>query len=126
MSAISVVAGIDVAKAHVDVDVVGAAFTPQRFANEAEGHTAVAAALKSIGVGLVVLEATGGYEATLACALQGAGLVVAFGALGARDFASDLVRAGEVAGTADGRLGVVDLVAGDADDLIPPWPEQAP
>jgi len=77
MSAISVVAGIDVAKAHVDVDVVGAAFTPQRFANEAEGHTAVAAALKSIGVGLVVLEATGGYEATLACALQGAGLVVA-------------------------------------------------
>ena len=56
-----------------------------------------------------------------------AGLVAAFGAVGARDFASDLVRAGELAGTADGRLGVVDLVAGtDAGDLIPPWPEQAP
>jgi transposase len=77
MSAISVVAGIDVAKAHVDVDVVGAVFAPQRFDNEAEGHSAIAAALKPLGVSLVVLEATGGYEATLACALQGAGLAVA-------------------------------------------------
>jgi transposase len=72
-----VVAGIDVAKAHVDVDVVGVEFTPQRFDNEAEGHTAIAAALKALEVSLVVLEATGGYEATLACALQGAGLAVA-------------------------------------------------
>ena len=77
MSAISVVAGIDVAKAHVDVDVIGVAFAPQRFDNEAEGHTAIASALKSLGVSLVVLEATGGYEAALACALQSAGLAVA-------------------------------------------------
>ena len=77
MSAFSVVAGIDVAKAHVDVDVVGAQFAPQRFDNEAEGHTAIALALKVLGVGLVVMEATGGYEALLACALQGAGLAVA-------------------------------------------------
>jgi transposase len=77
MSAISVVAGIDVAKGHVDVDVVGAAFAPRQFDNEAEGHSAIAAALKALGVGLVVMEATGGYEAALACALQGAGLAVA-------------------------------------------------
>jgi len=77
MSAISVVAGIDVAKAHVDMDVAGAEFTPQRFANDAEGHSAVASALKALDVGLVVMEATGGYEASLACALQGAGLAVA-------------------------------------------------
>ncbi len=77
MSAFSVVAGIDVAKAHVDVDVVGAQFAAQRFDNEAEGHTAVAVALKALGVGLVVMEATGGYETALACALQGAGLAVA-------------------------------------------------
>lgn len=77
MSAFSVVAGIDVAKAHVDVDVVGAQFAPQRFENEAEGHSAVAAALKALGVSLVVMEATGGYETSLACALQGAGLAVA-------------------------------------------------
>ena len=77
MSAISVVAGIDVAKAHVDVDVVGVAFAPQRFDNEAEAHSAIAAALQALGVALVVMEATGGYEAALACALQGAGLAVA-------------------------------------------------
>jgi len=77
MSAISVVAGIDVAKAHVDVDVVGATFAAQRFDNEAEGHSAIASALKTLGTSLVVLEATGGYEAALACALQGAGLAVA-------------------------------------------------
>lgn len=77
MSVSSVVAGIDVAKAHVDVDVVGAEFAPQRFDNEADGHSAVASALKALGVGLVVMEATGGYETSLACALQGAGLAVA-------------------------------------------------
>jgi transposase len=77
MSAISVVAGIDIAKAYVDVDVLGAAFSAQRFGNEAEGHSAIVAALQSLGVELVVMEATGGYEAALACALQGAGLAVA-------------------------------------------------
>jgi len=77
MSAISVVAGIDVAKGHVDVDVVGAQFAPRQFDNEAEGHSAIASTLKALCVGLVVMEATGGYEAALACALQGAGLAVA-------------------------------------------------
>ena len=77
MSVSSVVAAIDVAKAHVDVDVVGAEFSPRRFDNEADGHSAVASALKASGVGLVVMEATGGYETPLACALQGAGLAVA-------------------------------------------------
>lgn len=76
MSAISVVAGVEVAKAHIDVDVAGAEFAPQRFENEAEGHSAIASALKALDVGLVVMEATGGYEASLACALQGAGLAV--------------------------------------------------
>ncbi len=77
MSVSSVIAGVDVAKAHVDVDVVGAEFAPQRFDNEADGHSAVASALKALDVGLVVMEATGGYETSLACALQGAGLAVA-------------------------------------------------
>lgn len=77
MSVSSVVVGIDVAKAHVDVDVVGAEFAPRRFDNEADGHSAVVSALKALGVGLVVMEATGGYETSLACALQGAGLAVA-------------------------------------------------
>lgn len=49
----------DCAKAHVNVNVVGAQFAPQRFDNEAEGHTAVASALKALDVGLVVMEAMG-------------------------------------------------------------------
>ena len=71
MSVSSVVAGIDVAKGHVDVDVVGAEFAAQRFDNEADGHSAIASTLKALKVDLVVMEATGGYEAALACALQG-------------------------------------------------------
>ncbi|MES8895234.1 transposase, partial [Cutibacterium acnes] len=77
MSASSVVVGIDVAKAHVDVAVLGAQFDAQRFDNQAEGHSALIAALKPLDVALVVMEATGGYETQLACALQAAGLPVA-------------------------------------------------
>lgn len=89
MSAISVVVGIDVAKAHVDVLVLGATLDAQRFDNEADGHSALAAALQPLEVSLVVMEATGGYEAALACALQAAGLPVAvINPRQARDFAS--------------------------------------
>lgn len=77
MSALSVTVGIDVAKAHVDVCVLGTHSDVQRFANDVDGHCALAAALQSMDVGLVVMEATGGYEAALACALQAVGLHVA-------------------------------------------------
>lgn len=91
MSASSVVVGIDVAKAHVDVAVLGAKLDAQRFDNEAEAHSALAAALKPLGVALVVMEATGGYEAALACALQAAGLPVAVvNPRQARDFAKSM------------------------------------
>ena len=54
MSASSVVVGIDVAKAHVDVAVLGAQFDAQRFDNQAEGHSVLIAALKPLEVALVV------------------------------------------------------------------------
>jgi len=93
MSASSVVVGIDVAKAHVDVSVLGAKLDVQRFDNEAEAHSALAAALKPLSVSLVVMEATGGYEAALACALQAAGLPVAVvNPRQARDFAKSMGR----------------------------------
>jgi len=93
MSAFSVVVGIDVAKAHVDVSVLGAKLDAQRFDNEAEAHSALAGALKPLGVALVVMEATGGYEAALACALQAAGLPVAVvNPRQARDFAKSMGR----------------------------------
>jgi transposase len=91
MSATLVVVGIDVAKAQVDVAVLGAALAAQQFVNEAEGHSALATALAPLGVALVVMEATGGYEAALACALQAAGLAVAVvNPKQARDFAKSL------------------------------------
>ena len=91
MSATLVVVGIDVAKAQVDVSVLGAILEAQRFDNEAEGHSALAAALAPLGVALVVMEATGGYEAALACALQAAGLAVAIvNPKQARDFAKSM------------------------------------
>lgn len=91
MSATSVVVGIDVAKAHVDVAVLGTVFETQRFTNDVDGHLALAAALAPLGAVLVVMEATGGYEAALACALQAAGLVVAVvNPRQARDFAKSM------------------------------------
>ena len=65
MSASSVVVGVDVAKAHVDVSVLGAILDAQRFDKRAEAHSALAAALKPLDVALVVMEATGGYETCL-------------------------------------------------------------
>lgn len=93
MSAFSAVVGIDVAKAHVDVWVLGAKLDVQRFDNDAQGHSVLAAALQPLGVALVVMEATGGYEAALACALQAAGLAVAVvNPRQARDFAKSMGR----------------------------------
>lgn len=93
MSASSVVVGIDVAKAHVDVAVLGAKLEARRLDNQAEGHSTLVAALKPLGVALVVMEATGGYETELACALQAAGLPVAVvNPRQARDFAKSMGR----------------------------------
>lgn len=91
MSDISVVVGIDVAKEHLDVAAQGAQLDVVRYGNDVEGHSALAAALQPLGVGLVVMEATGGYEAALACALQASGLAVAVvNPRQARDFAKSM------------------------------------
>jgi transposase len=85
--------GIDVAKAHVDVAVLGQAWPAQQFANDVDGHSALVAALQPLGASLVVMEATGGYEAAVACALQAAGLPVAVvNPKQARDFAKGIGR----------------------------------
>jgi transposase len=93
MSDFSVVAGIDVGKAHVDLAVLGAQLDGERYDNDAEGHSALVAALGPLGIALVVMEATGGYEAELACALQAVGLAVAVvNPRQARDFAKSMGR----------------------------------
>ena len=84
--------GIDVAKAHVDVAIDGVEGV-HRHANDADGHTALIADLAGRDVGLIVMEATGGYEAELACALQAAALPVAvINPRQARDFAKAMGR----------------------------------
>jgi transposase len=93
MSESLVVVGIDVAKAHVDCAVLGADFGTRQFANDIDGHSALAAALQPLAVSLVVMEATGGYESALACALQAAGFAVAVvNPKRARDFAKGIGR----------------------------------
>jgi len=82
--------GIDVASTHVDVAALGAELPAvlHRVGNDAEGHSALADGLARLHPALVLMEATGGYEAALACALQAAGLRVAVvNPRMARDFA---------------------------------------
>ena len=95
MSGSSVMVGIDVASAHVDVAAMGAELpvTLAHVTNDAEGHAALADGLTRLQPGLVLMEATGGYEAALACALQTAGLRVAVvNPRMARDFARAMQR----------------------------------
>ena len=95
MSGSSVVVGIDVASEHVDVAALGAGLpaTLARVSNDADGHSALADGLVRLAPSLVLMEATGGYEAALACALQAAGLAVAvINPRMARDFARAMAR----------------------------------
>jgi transposase len=68
--------GIDVAKAHLDIAVSPTGAT-WRVAHEAAGITTLVARLQALPPALVVLEATGGWETTLAAALATAGMPVA-------------------------------------------------
>ena len=83
-----VVAGIDVAK-----EILEAVWAKQcgSFANDIAGHQALIEQFRQQGVELIVMEATGGYEAACACALQAAGFAVAVvNPRQARDFAKSM------------------------------------
>lgn len=81
-------AGIDVSKQHLDVCL---GTEDQRVVNDASGWDALIAKCKHAAVDLVVIEATGGYERGLVCALQGAGITVArVNPRQARDFAKSM------------------------------------
>jgi len=114
----AVVVGIDVGKEQVEVAVLGGEGVLPQYTNDGAGQAALLSALQPLGVALVVLEATGGYEAALACTLQAAGLPVAVvNPRQARDFARSL---GRLAKT--DRIDAADLAAYgrmllDRDDL---------
>ncbi len=83
------VVGIDVAKAHLDVAV-----RPQselrRYGNDAEGIAEPVTGLHTLGPQVIVVEATGGYEAPLVAAVGLAGLPIAVvNPRQVRDFARD-------------------------------------
>src|SRR5579883_1891728 len=79
--------GIDVSKDWLDVSF--GLERLERFANDVAGHDALVNQLNALGpVELIVLEATGGLEFEVACALQAAGFAVAvINPRQARDFA---------------------------------------
>ncbi|MCL2635468.1 MAG: IS110 family transposase [Betaproteobacteria bacterium] len=72
----SLVVGIDIAKLTFDA-AIGLTGSIQTYANEDSGHDALIAELAGQPVDLIVMEATGGLERDLACALQAAGFAVA-------------------------------------------------
>lgn len=81
-------AGVDVSKQHLDVCWGTEA---QRLVNDAAGWDELTAKFEAANVDLVVLEATGGMECGLVCALQGAGIAVArINPRQARDFAKSM------------------------------------
>lgn len=81
-------AGIDVSKAHLDACWSS---TEIRLGNDEEGWKDLTATLQADQVDLVVVEATGGYERGLVCALQQAGIAVArVNPRQARDFAKSM------------------------------------
>jgi len=72
----SVIVGIDVSKAMLDVAVRPAGMT-LRFTNDEAGIVALVAEMKGLTPALIVLEATGGFETSSAAALAAASLPVA-------------------------------------------------
>lgn len=83
----TIVVGIDIAKQTFDA-AIGIGGNIETFANDDAGHDALLARLAGVAVDLIVMEATGGLERDLACALQAAGFAVAVvNPRQARDFA---------------------------------------
>ena len=81
-------AGVDVSKHHLDA-CLGS--DVRRWPNDADGWNELTAMLQAADVDLVVVEATGGYERGVVCAMQTAGLAVArVNPRQARDFAKSM------------------------------------
>jgi transposase len=83
-----IVVGIDIAKETFDVSWGDES---RSFSNADAGYEELIGLLRPLGVELILMEATGGYEAACACALQAAGFPVAVvNPRQARDFAKSM------------------------------------
>lgn len=82
--------GIDIAK--LPLDIAGTEeFSPFSTSNEEDGFMAILKVLKERQILLILMEATGGLEASVACCLQTAGYeIVVINPRQARDFARSM------------------------------------
>ena len=124
----AIMVGIDVAKATLEVALSDRDATLS-LTNDEAGHAALLALLRDAHVGLIVLEATGGFEMECALELQRAGLPVAvINPRQARDFARAMGRMAKT-DSIDARV-LADLARvlsqrGDLSKLIKPLPDDA-
>jgi len=82
--------GIDIAKLSLDIAGTGE-FSAFSTSNDEDGFMAILKALKEARISLILMEATGGLEASVACSLQAAGYdIVAINPRQARDFARSM------------------------------------
>ena len=124
----AITVGVDVAKATLEVAFSDREATLSLLNDEA-GHAALLAQLRTLDVGLVVLEATGGYEMSCALELQRAGLAVAvINPRQARDFARSMGRLAKT-DRIDARMladmARVLLQRGELSRLVKPLPDEA-
>lgn len=128
----SLTVGIDVAKATLEVGLSDRAATSSH-ANDEAGHAALLARLEQLRtqgahIALIVLEATGGFEAEIAWALQLAGWpVVVVNPRQARDFArsmGQLAKTDRIDAQLLARLGQTLLQRPDLAKLIKPLPDE--
>jgi len=124
--------GVDVAKASFETAFSDRSST-RSHANDEAGHAALLAKLDQLRgegahIGLIVLEATGGLEAELACALQLAGWpVVVVNPRQARDFARSmgkLAKTDRIDALLLAQLGLTLLQRPDVAKLIKPLPDE--
>lgn len=114
--------GIDVSKAHLDVAVqpTGEAWTCPR---EEAALPSLVSRLQALAPGVIVLEATGGYEVLVASALVAAGLpVVVVNPRQVRDFAKAL---GRLAKTDEIDASVLALFGDRVRPVLRPYPDPA-
>ena len=128
----TITAGIDVAKATLELALSDRAATSSH-ANDEAGHAQVIAQLErlrsqDLNVALIVLEATGGHEAEVAWALQLAGWpVVVVNPRQARDFAramGQLAKTDRIDAQVLAQLGRTLLQRPDLAKLIKPLPDE--
>ena len=121
-----VTVGIDVAKATLEVAISGRTKS-LAFANDEAGCAALLAELSGLRVGLVLFEATGGFELACATALQLAGLAVAVvNPRQARDFAramGHLAKTDRIDAAVLADMARTLLARGDLSKLVKPLPD---